>query len=50
MWMKQRATRFILQNKRITAGVARGADVPLVEVPNTPSCHVHGDDGFGDCH
>ena len=28
--------------------VAKGASAPLIQAPNTPSYHVHGDDGFGD--
>ena len=28
--------------------VAKGADAPLIQAPNTPSYYVHGDEGFGD--
>ena len=39
---------YLAEQAHYSLDVARGADVPLVQVPNTPSYHVHGDDGFGD--
>ena len=33
-----------------TVDVARGADVPLVQMPRPHSEFVHGDDGIGDCY
>jgi inosine-uridine nucleoside N-ribohydrolase len=50
VWVEQ-ATRnalFLTEQAAHPAVVAEGAGAPLSIIPNLPSHHVHGDEGFGD--
>lgn len=47
----EQATRnalFLAEQAAYQLDVAKGAERPLIQEPNTPSYYVHGDEGFGD--